>query len=120
MRMKKIFTLIAVMMLSFIPAVAGDIFIITFNGANAETKNGETVDAGTFFSWNSAKHNFNSKFTGASWGGIDFTKGLKMEGDTRVSFKSTAEATITIVRSNYNASKTITASNRMIACCNFF
>ncbi len=107
MRMKKIFTLIAVMMLSFIPAVAGDIFIITFNGANAETKNGETVDAGTFFSWNSAKHNFNSKFTGASWGGIDFTKGLKMEGNTRVSFKSTAEATITIVRSNYNASKTI-------------
>ena len=105
--MKKIFTLIAVMMLSFIQVFAGDIFIITFNGANAETKNGETVDAGTFFSWNSAKHNFNSKFSGASWGGIDFTKGLKMEGTTMVSFKSTAEATITIVRSNYNADKTI-------------
>ena len=107
MLMKKFFTLIAVMMLSVISAVAGDVYIITFNGENAETKNGETVEAGTFFSWNSAKHNFNNKFNGATWEGIEFTKGLKMEGATKVSFKSAAEATITIVRSTYNSSNTI-------------
>ena len=101
--MKKIFTLIAVMMLSFIPAVAGDIFIITFNGANAETKNGETVDAGTFFSWNSAKHNFNSKFNGCTYDGVSYTSGLKMEGATSVSWTSTAEATVTIVQSTWSA-----------------
>ena len=107
--MKKIFTLLTLMVLS-VSAWAGDVYKITFNGANAEFKDGESVSAGTFFSWNSAKHSFNSKFTGATWDGTSFTSGLKMEGATNVSFKSTAEATVTIVQSTWlsnNEQKTI-------------
>lgn len=103
--MKKIFTLLTLMLLT-LTASAGDVFTITFNGKNAETKNGEEVTAGTFFTWNTAKHNFNSKFNGASWNGIDFTSGLKMEGATKVSFQSAAESKVTIVASTWS-SKTI-------------
>lgn len=99
--MKKIFTLLTLMVLSM-TAWAGDVYKITFNGANAEFKNGEAADAGSFFSWNTAKHNFNSKFNGATWDGTSFTSGLKMEGATSVSFSSTATATVTIVQSTWS------------------
>lgn len=99
--MKKLSTLLMLVMLSM-TAWAGDVYKITFNGKNAEFKNGEEVTAGTFFSWNSAKHNFNTKFTDASWDDTNFTSGLKMEGSTKVSFSSTAEATVTIVQSTWS------------------
>jgi len=100
--MKKIFTLLTLMLMSLSTWAAGETFMITFNGANAEFKDGTEVTAGTYFTWNSAKHNFNAKFTGCTWNGIEFTKGLKMEGATRVQFGSTAEATVTIVQSNWS------------------
>jgi hypothetical protein len=100
--MKKIFTLLSVMLLSLSSWAVGETFLITFNGANAEFKNGTEVEAGTYFTWNSAKHNFNAKFTGCTWNDIEFTKGLKMEGATLVQFESTAEATVTIVQSNWS------------------
>lgn len=74
---------------------AGDTYSISFNGKNEGDTN--------FFSWNSSKHNFNSKFTGAEYAGITFKSGLKMEGATNVSFTSTATSNVTIVQSTWSA-----------------
>lgn len=101
--MKKIFTLLSLLMLSLSTWAVGEVYQITFNNKNVETINGEEVAAGTFFQWNTAKHNFNSKFNGVTWEGIDFTSGLKMEGATDVSFESTAESTVTIVVSTWSS-----------------
>lgn len=74
---------------------AGDTYSISFNGKNEGDTN--------FFSWNSSKHNFNSKFNGAEYAGITFKSGLKMEGATNVSFTSTATSNVTIVQSTWSA-----------------
>ena len=74
--------------------VAGGEKTITFNGQNE----GDT----DYFTWNSAKHSFNSKFTGATYDGITFTSGLKMEGATQIGFTNTLPATVTIVQSTWS------------------
>ncbi len=74
---------------------AGDTYSISFNGKNEGDTN--------FFSWNTSKHNFNTKFKNAEYAGITFNSGLKMEGATNVSFKSTATSTVTIVQSTWSA-----------------
>lgn len=74
---------------------AQDIYTISFNGSNAQSTEG-------YFTWNSDKHNFNSKFTGAEYAGITFTSGLKMESATYVNFTSTAASTVTIVQSTWS------------------
>ncbi|MBQ8486732.1 MAG: chitobiase/beta-hexosaminidase C-terminal domain-containing protein [Prevotella sp.] len=84
-------------------AWANDVYKITFNGgSNAEFKNGESVTAGTFFSWNSSKHNINSKFNGCTYDGVTYTSGLKMESATSVSWTSAAKSTVTIVQSTWS------------------
>ena len=98
---KKLFTLLMLMLCVASGAWAGDVYKISFNGSNAEWKNGESVTAGTFFSWNSSKHNFNTKFNGCTYDGVTYTSGLKMESATSVSWTSAAEATVTIVQSTY-------------------
>ena len=100
--MKKLFTLLTLALLSVGSAWAGDVYKISFNGSNAESKNGEEVTAGTFFSWNTAKHNFNTKFNGCTYDGVDYTSGLKMEGATNVSWTSASKATVTIVQSTWS------------------
>ena len=75
---------------------AGDTNTISFNGKNVQSTEG-------YFSWNSAKHNFNSKFNGAEYAGISFTNGLKMESATYVNFTSTATSTVIIVQSTWSA-----------------
>ena len=75
---------------------AQDIYTISFNGSNSQSTEG-------YFSWNSAKHNFNSKFNGAEYAGISFTSGLKMESATNVSFTSTASSKVTIVQSTWSS-----------------
>ena len=100
--MKKLFTLLTLALLSIGSAWAGDVYKISFNGSNAESKNGEEVTAGTFFSWNTAKHNFNNKFNGCTYDGVDYTSGLKMEGATYVSWTSASKATVTIVQSTWS------------------
>ncbi len=90
-------------MLSVGWASAGETHKISFNGANAFYVNGTAVDGPDIFSWNSAKHNFNNKFNGASYDGIDYTNGLKMEGATNVSFQSTAKSNVTIVQSTWSS-----------------
>lgn len=75
---------------------AQDIYTISFNGSNSQSTDG-------YFSWNSAKHNFNSKFNGAEYAGISFTSGLKMESATYVNFTSTATSKVTIVQSTWSS-----------------
>lgn len=99
---RKLFTLLTLALLGVGSAWAGDVYKISFNGSNAEFKNGESVDAGKFFSWNSAKHNFNTKFNGCTYDGVEYTSGLKMEGATKVSWTSAAESTVTIVQSTWS------------------
>lgn len=92
--MKKLFTLLT-LLLCAVAGVNAETYKITFNG-----KNGGDTD---YFSWNTSKHNFNSKFNGCTYDGVSYTSGLKMEGATSVSWTSTAEATVTIVQSTWSA-----------------
>ncbi|MCR4853799.1 MAG: chitobiase/beta-hexosaminidase C-terminal domain-containing protein [Prevotella sp.] len=101
--MKKLFTLLSLLMLSVGWASAGETHKISFNGANAFYVNGTEVDGPDIFSWNSAKHNFNNKFNGVSYDGIDYSLGLKMESATKVSFQSTAKSNVTIVQSTWSS-----------------
>jgi hypothetical protein len=93
--MKKFFTLLALAVLGVTSSVWADTYKITFNGQNE----GDT----DYFSWNSSKHNFNTKFNGCTYDGVTYKSGLKMEGATSVSWTSTAEATVTIVQSTWSA-----------------
>ena len=100
--MKKLFTLLSLLMLSVGWASAGEIHKISFNGSNAFYVDGTPVDGPDIFSWNSDKHNFNAKFTGATYDGITYTSGLKMESTTKVTFTSAAKADVTIVQSTWS------------------
>jgi len=84
-------------------AAKGDIYELIFNGKNVVRLNGtELEDPSAFFTYNTAKHNFNSKFKGCSYAGIDFTSGLKMEGATLVQWTATADAKVTILQSSWS------------------
>ena len=71
-------------------------YTVWFNGSDEQS----TPD---YFSFGTSenKHNFNSKFTG-SYDGMEFTKGLKMEGTTLIEFTTTSTATIVIVQSTWS------------------
>ena len=71
-------------------------YTVWFNGSDEQS----TPD---YFSFGTSenKHNFNSKFTG-SYDGMEFTKGLKMEGTTLIEFTTTSIATIVIVQSTWS------------------
>ncbi len=102
--MKKIFTLLMLMMFTMTSwAAKGDVYEIILNGSNVVRLNGVALeDPSTFFTYNSAKHNFNTKFKGCSYAGIQFTKGLKMEGATLVQWIATADAKVTILQSSWS------------------
>ncbi len=82
--------------LTSVASYAGDTYTISLNGKNAQSTEG-------FFSWNTSKHNFNTKFKDAEYAGITFTSGLKMEGATQISFTSLATSTVVIVQSTWSA-----------------
>ncbi|MBQ7510583.1 MAG: chitobiase/beta-hexosaminidase C-terminal domain-containing protein [Prevotella sp.] len=101
--MKKLFTLMTLLMLSVTTwAAVGDKYEIIFNGSNVVKLNGAEIAAEDYLTWNSAKHNFNAKFTGCTYAGNSFTKGLKMEGATLVQWTATAESKVIIVQSNWS------------------
>lgn len=99
-------------------AWAGDKYKLSLNGSNEEYKNGTKQSALSFFSYNSSKHNFNTKFNGLTYDDISYTSGLKMEGATSVSWTSTATATVTIVQSNWNTTNTIKFDGTELAIAN--
>ncbi len=98
--MKKLFTLLTLALLSIGTAWAtiGDTFTVTFNGSDSQT-------TANYFSF-SGNHNFNSKFTGATYDNVTYTSGLKMEGNTIISWTQAAEATVIILQSDWE-SKTV-------------
>lgn len=104
--MKKIFTLLTMLVCMVTTASAvGEVFTISFNGANEQSTEG-------YFSWNTAKHNFNAAYYG-TYDGVEYTKGLKMEGATEVSWKSEATATVTIVQCNHKNGTANTNTNKL-------
>lgn len=73
---------------------------VAFNGVDVQSK----PDYYTF----DGNHNFNTKFTGCTYDGITFTKGLKMEEGTTISFYSGNIAnpvTVTIVQSDWESNE---------------
>ena len=94
--MKKILSLLCLMMLAVTSAWAGE--VATFN---LGTKNGVSTPEG-FFKSVGEKWNWNSKFTGGEYDGISFSQGLKMEGSTKIGFTTEAVSTVTIVQSTWS------------------
>jgi hypothetical protein len=94
--MKKILSLFCLMMLAITSAWAGEVATLTLNGSEVSSP------AGFFTHDTSGKFNFNNKFTGAEYAGITFTKGLKMEGSTKILFTTTEASTVTIVQSTWS------------------
>ena len=99
---KKLFTLLALLIALCSGAKAADIWKLQLNGDNKEIINGAVSEPLAFFSYNSAKHNFNTKFTGASYDGVSYTSGLKMEVDTNVSWTTEKKTNVTIVQSTWS------------------
>lgn len=95
--MKKILSLVALMMVMCTTAWAGE--VATFN---LGTKNGVSTPEG-FFKSVGEKWSWNSKFTGGEYDGISFSQGLKMESSTKIGFTTEAVSTVTIVQSTWSA-----------------
>ena len=95
--MRKILSLLALMMLAITSSWAVDVSTLTLNGS-------EVSSPENFFSHDtSGKFNFNTKFNDAEYDGISFTSGLKMEGNTKILFTTSAVGTVTIVQSTWSA-----------------
>ena len=105
--MKKLLSLFVLLVAIVTGAKADDVYKYQLNGANKEIINGTVTEGDmTYFSYNSSKHNFNTKFKDCTYDGVAYTSGLKMEGATNLSWTSTAVSTVVIVQSTWS-SKTI-------------
>ena len=94
--MKKILSLLCLLMLAISSAWAGEVF--TFDlGASP----GTSTPSGFFT--HGDKWNFNSKFNGAEYDGKSYSNGLKMEGATVINFTTTKSSKVTIVQSTWSA-----------------
>lgn len=69
-------------------------YTLTLNGSKVESKAG-------YFTTGAGKFNFNTKFTG-SYGGTNYTSGLKMEGTTEISFTTNEVSSVVIVQSKWS------------------
>lgn len=95
--MKRILTLLTIMLCVIGQAWAGDVFTISYNGEDVQS-------TANYFS-HVGGHNLNGKFIG-TYEGTTYKAGLKLESSTFVSFTSKAKATVTIVQSlNYGGNK---------------
>lgn len=76
---------------------------LSLNGSAQESEGTNEFGTTSFFT---VSGNYNTKFTGATYDGITFTSGLKMESSTSISFTTThSTATVTIVQSTWKADK---------------
>ena len=95
--MKKLFTLLTLMLMAVSATWVGDVFTYTFNGGKA------TSNPAGFFSHDAnGKFSFNAKFTGCTYDGNSYSNGLKMEGSTKILFTTTVESIVTIVQSDWS------------------
>lgn len=82
---------------------------VAFNGSDVQTKAGYYTFSGD--------HNFDSKFTGCTYDGITFTKGLKMESTTSISFTAgivSNPVTVTIVQSDWESNENVHGTPKTI------
>ena len=97
MLMKKILSLLWLLMLAMTSAWAGE--VATFDLSKSP---GVSTPEG-FFTHEAAsaagKWNWNNKFKGAEYDGMSFSQGLKMEGATAIDFSTDYVSTVTIVQS---------------------
>ena len=89
--MKKLFTLLTLLVAMVTSAWAYDTYTLTLNGSAVQTPSGSffTVVTGG---------GFNTKYNG-SYGGTSYTKGLKMNSSSSITFTTLAKSDITIVQS---------------------
>ena len=90
--MKKLFTMLAMLMLVLQYSMAGEA-TLKLDGSVDSDPEGFFTCAGSF----------NSKFNGAEYAGTNFTKGLKMDSSGKVTFTTTKVSTVTIVQSTWSA-----------------
>ena len=96
--MKKLFTLLTLMLMAVTSAWAGDVFTYTFNGGK------EASSPAGFFSHDAnGKWSFNAKFKECTYDGKSYSNGLKMEGSTKILFTTTVESIVTIVESDWES-----------------
>ncbi len=77
-------------------AESNDVFTVTYDGS-------EVSSPADFFTHDAdGKFNFNNKFAG-TYDGKDYTKGLKMEGTTKILFTTEEVSTVTIVQSTQSS-----------------
>ena len=93
--MKKLFTLLALMLCYVGMVVAGEVYSVSFN----EGKTSQSSDG--YFTVTCSNINYNNKYAG-TYNGINFTHGLKMQSATCIAFTSTATSTLTIVQSTWS------------------
>ena len=96
--MKKFFSLLALLLFTVTTAWAGETFTYTLSGGKAVSS------PSGFFSYDTqGKFNFNTKYTGCTYEGVEYSHGLKMEGTTKILFTTTEAATVTIVQSSWSS-----------------
>ena len=98
--------LLSLLMLVGAGSVFAETYKISFNGKDSATPAG-------FFTFE-GNHNFNKKFTGATYDGTSYTSGLKMEGSTVIKFSTTGASVVTIVQSTWSE-KTIKLDGNELA-----
>lgn len=91
--MRKLFTLIVLMVCAIGSAWAGDVFTLTLNKSVTQSTDGYFTVAKT-----GGTVSFSTNYTG-TYGGVSYDKTLKMESATYISFTSTSTSTVTIVQS---------------------
>ena len=92
--MKKLYSLLVMLIMAV--GVSAQTSTLTLNGSEV------SEPEGYFTHDTDGKFNFNNKFKDAEYAGITFTKGLKMEGSTKVLFTSAkGPSTVTIVQSTW-------------------
>ncbi len=94
-RMKKILSLLTMLVLTLQYSMAGTA-TLTLNGSEVSNP------VGFFTHDTNGKFSFNTKFNGATYDGIDFSSGLKMESTTKILFTTTEVSTVTIVQSTWS------------------
>lgn len=92
--MKKLLTLVMLMVLSVGYAWAGDIFTLSLNGSAVQTRS--DGQSGNFFT---VAGSYNTRYAGCTYDGVEYTNGLKLDSSGKVTFTTTTKSTVTIVQS---------------------
>jgi len=88
------FLLLSLLMLVGAGSAFAETYKISYNGSDSATPSGFFTHEGS--------HNFNAKFKDATYDGVNYTSGLKMESATVIKFSTTGASVVTIVQSTWS------------------